>query len=316
MKDIYKTYSLDDLLQEAEVVLLVKKSSHEDLEKAYSNDPTFISQLIKVKAIVEGTYQDIKVDEDKLWNKINQSINSAPTKSKETSIISIRKWGMIAAAASIILVIGFGWKAFLGGETNVNTGFVEVTSLDLPDGSAIQLNANSKVSYDNDFQKERTLQLFGEAFFEVKKGSSFTVQTVLGEVKVLGTSFNVFAREGVFNVICKTGKVSVTTITGVETVLMPGQMVAYQDGQLQSNIGLDRSKWLYKKLTYENAPLSEVLDEIRYVYGVKFNIDATTSQQTFSGDITLDNLDKALQSVTWPFRLKYKISTDEVEIYK
>ena len=42
------------------------------------------------------------------------------------------------------------------------------------------------------FTDERIIQLRGEAFFEVEKGSRFVVQTGKGAVEVLGTSFNVF----------------------------------------------------------------------------------------------------------------------------
>jgi transmembrane sensor len=47
------------------------------------------------------------------------------------------------------------------------------------------------MSYSDDWSKERTLSLEGEAFFEVQKGSKFSVVTSDGIVEVLGTSFDV-----------------------------------------------------------------------------------------------------------------------------
>ena len=71
--------------------------------------------------------------------------------------------------------------------TTNNTG----QSVDLPDGSNVLLNKNSTISYGADFTT-RTVTLKGEAFFNVQKGNTpFIVKTNLGEVKVLGTKFNV-----------------------------------------------------------------------------------------------------------------------------
>jgi len=61
----------------------------------------------------------------------------------------------------------------------------------LPDGSIAYLNSNSSISYNKDFW-ERIVRQEGEVFFEVRKGKApFIVKTELGEIKVLGTKFNV-----------------------------------------------------------------------------------------------------------------------------
>ena len=58
----------------------------------------------------------------------------------------------------------------------------------LPDGSAVSLSPNSKMEFGSDADS-RDVNLNGEAFFEVKKGVPFTVNTANGNVSVLGTSF-------------------------------------------------------------------------------------------------------------------------------
>ncbi len=69
------------------------------------------------------------------------------------------------------------------------------TKLILPDGTTVWLNASSKLTYGDDFlQKERRVQLDGEAFFsEVVKneGKPFIINTAVMDVRVLGTSLNV-----------------------------------------------------------------------------------------------------------------------------
>ncbi len=66
----------------------------------------------------------------------------------------------------------------------------------MPDGTGIWLNADSRLSYNNEFAyKNREVWLEGEALFEVKKDAEipFTVQAQGITVSVLGTEFNIQA---------------------------------------------------------------------------------------------------------------------------
>ena len=70
---------------------------------------------------------------------------------------------------------------------------------------------NTTLKYaSNKWDKKRRVRLEGEAFFKVAKGSTFTVDTKTGSVKVLGTQFNVKNRIGFFEVVCYEGLVGVT----------------------------------------------------------------------------------------------------------
>ena len=72
------------------------------------------------------------------------------------------------------------------------TGYNEQKQISLPDGSSVWLNASSQISYDS--KAPRTLNLEGEAFFDVAKDKEhpFTVETPDNiKITALGTSFNV-----------------------------------------------------------------------------------------------------------------------------
>jgi transmembrane sensor len=71
-------------------------------------------------------------------------------------------------------------------------------AFELPDGSKVYLNRNSKLTYPENFMKSRTVYLSGEAFFDVahNKGE-FMVYCQDMRVRVLGTSFNVKGYEPV-----------------------------------------------------------------------------------------------------------------------
>jgi ferric-dicitrate binding protein FerR (iron transport regulator) len=82
----------------------------------------------------------------------------------------------------------------------------------LPDGSVIAMNAESKISFNrNKFMKKRFVEMEGEAFFNIQKGGPFTIRTKSADIHILGTSFNVYSRDQAFKVSCVTGKIKVTS---------------------------------------------------------------------------------------------------------
>ena len=85
-----------------------------------------------------------------------------------------------------------------------NTVLVETTdhfkTVTLPDSSVVYLNHNSSVEYDKSFET-RNIILTGEAFFKIeKKENPFIITTKEGDVKVLGTEFNVKVSKDNFEV--------------------------------------------------------------------------------------------------------------------
>ena len=79
-------------------------------------------------------------------------------------------------------------------EINVTAG--AKTKLELPDGSHVWVNSDSKLSYSENFTGSvREVFLEGEAYFDVVKDSAhpFIVHTSGIDIKVLGTAFNVKA---------------------------------------------------------------------------------------------------------------------------
>ena len=82
----------------------------------------------------------------------------------------------------------------------------------LPDGSKVQLNSGSTLTYPGNFmQNNRKVALKGEAFFDVKSDADnpFTVQTNNFEIIVTGTHFNV----------CNYGEDNLVSATLIEGVI-------------------------------------------------------------------------------------------------
>jgi transmembrane sensor len=179
----------------------------------------------------------------------------------------------------------------------------------LPDGSQIALNAGSRIRYDqNNFGSERKVNLDGEAFFSVVKGSKFVVSTRNGNVTVLGTSFNVYSRDNEFIVTCVTGKVKVTS-DDASIVINPGESSRLSDGKLVSstvNNTEATTGWIKGEFTYENSPLNQVLGEIERQFNIKF-VGGNFDSRYFTGTFTNKDLKNTLDIVCIPMGLTYAV---------
>jgi hypothetical protein len=102
--------------------------------------------------------------------------------------------------------------------------------IDLPDGSQIYLNHDSNITYDKDFDS-RTIALEGEAFFKVVANEiPFLVTTEFGEIKVLGTEFNVKTATNQIEVDVRKGLVELKTEYDHSKV-KKGMKAIYTDGE-------------------------------------------------------------------------------------
>jgi ferric-dicitrate binding protein FerR (iron transport regulator) len=115
----------------------------------------------------------------------------------------------IAASITLVTIAAYFYWTVRDSETVIASGD-EVLTLYLPDSSRVWLNTNSSLSYTEDFTKEnRTVNLKGEAYFQVKRDTAhtFEVITPTTTAAVLGTSFNVKDADSTTTVTVAEGKV-------------------------------------------------------------------------------------------------------------
>lgn len=251
--------------------------------------------------------EDAKIPKGKgkenIWDAISDKIDEGERTTKKT----LNPWLYVGLAAAVTLIISISilFKSEPG-IMQFNTGLAESVETQLPDGSKIILNASSSLSYSEDWNRE--VELRGEAFFEVTKGDRFIVKTTLGNVEVLGTSFNVFARDKEFEVACKTGKVNVTIPTkAFKEDITPGQIVSLKSDTVKQiqRIPELMGKWQAGEFYYDSQPLSEVVAELQRQFKIEIDFDET-KKQVFSGYFTNKDLETALDMVCLPLGYSYE----------
>ncbi|WP_396603159.1 FecR family protein [Algibacter sp. R77976] len=201
-------------------------------------------------------------------------------------------------------------------DTKITTEFAQKTTIELPDASRVSLNTKSYLAFNKkDWKQEREVELHGEAFFKVAKGSSFKVKTTSGIVTVYGTQFNVKQRDNYFEVICYEGLVGVT-YNDQETKLKPGNSFLIIDGKVIAKEKENRTmpSWLNNASTFRSLPYKTVLAEFERQYHVDITLIGIDSEQLFTGSFGHDNIDVALKSITLPLHATYSKTNNTITL--
>ena len=235
---------------------------------------------------------------------------------KETlKVIALQpNWYMRIAA---ILVIGLGllftYTTFSTTSEMAENG--KQTTFSLPDNSEIILNSDSEIEYKKwKWDSNRSLILKGEAYFKVAKGKKFQVCTDLGKVSVLGTQFNVKARENRFDVTCYEGRVKVNYKNN-EIIITKGESVAFADGKLVYHMAATSVKpeWISGEAKFNQESLDQILKELSRQYNIEIELKDNVNHQLFTGSIPTTNLKEALQILASIYHLKSnKISENKI----
>jgi len=234
---------------------------------------------------------------------------------KKTKITSKKVW--FGIAASLLLLFGLYRALTFNTDVLIKTGIGETRQVVLLDGSEVILNANSTLSYSKrQWDDKRAVYLQGEAFFKVKKGSDFVVKTDQGQVKVLGTQFDVKSLTDLFQVVCFTGKVWVKT-SKIDTILTHGKGVRLSGDKVQH---LDLSElqpdWLSGENTYRNTALKYVLKDLENQYNIHFDTSGIDVNVKFTGSFPHQDLQKALAAVFKTLGIKYFVKNNQIILKK
>jgi len=247
-----------------------------------------------------------------------------------------RMWMYGAACVLILAVVGLvmWWKQPV--VVSAPAG-AQITAT-LPDGSTVELNSGSSLQYRRAFQTwpgvdadRRTVTLDGEAYFSVTDHSHpFEVKTFNARVEVLGTEFNVRAREPEgrgTEVVVASGRVrvepsSASPTTPARSVILdrPGQRGQItDDAETPTRIDVRRAlAWRSQGFAVTDRPLSFVVDELERRYDI--DIRLTPEARVRGGALTLYYARRAdpetiIHDVCTARGLSYRATSRGFEIY-
>ncbi|PIE49018.1 MAG: anti-sigma factor [Flavobacteriales bacterium] len=255
-------------------------------------------------------FADDSYNVDAEYDKLSEIIAAKRTTKTVGHPVKPINWirPLIQVAAIFIVGLAVYFAPIYDSTTTIKTlaGNQKVTQL--PDNSTVKLNAASFIQYEKgSWKKNRKVNLVGEAYFKVKKGSQFDVKTWLGTVSVLGTQFSVKQRSNYFEVICYEGLVSVN-YKGKKIKLPAGKTFKLIDNEIvEGNTNDTVPSWSEKHMSsFKSVPFGEVVAEFERQYNVKLETNNIDLDQLYTGSFTLEDRNLALKAIALPLGLQYK----------
>lgn len=197
----------------------------------------------------------------------------------------------VAVAAGIALLIGIGYFFRPMSVTAPRGAFAQV---DLPDGSRVQLNSESTITYRAHFLTARSVRLDGEAFFEVAEDEKpFRVETFNARTAVVGTQFNVWSRsddpEAGTSVVVAQGSVQLQSKNSDDSgvILKAGQQSRVTSRMLRPTAPevahlTRRLAWRSGGLAFSDQSFATIFKEIERRYDVEVRASDDILRASFS----------------------------------
>lgn len=204
--------------------------------------------------------------------------------------------------------------------TVYRTGTGQRSTIDLPDGSSVELNTDTVVQVNYSAARRELVLLKGEAFFDVETDPSrpFVVAAGGKNVTAIGTAFTVRLDNA---------EVRVTMVEGVVTVTEELSDAALAEGQVQLGErlvageqllalgprslikrGIDTevaTSWRSGRLIFDNEPLSQVLPEFNRYTKKRIEIgDEGLADMRVSGSFRAGSTDRFAQTLAVGFPVR------------
>ena len=262
-------------------------------------------------------------DKDIVWERLIQEIEMHQNKTedfipkkrgsyrKSWTDILLKRRLPLAYGLIILLLSPLAYDAF--SKKQIKTRPAEEKSVLLSDGTKVILNSDSKLTYNRNYnENNRSVHLIGEAYFSVEKGNiPFNVLTPYGKISVLGTSFNIRARNDGFEVGVNDGEVQVSNENSLLN-LSKGQLIDVESEFFSSNIiqvPTDQyPDWLNRKFYCNETTLESLCLEIERTFDIKINFtNPNLKDLTITGVIEASDLDNVLQTVSILTKHKFKL---------
>jgi len=230
--------------------------------------------------------------------------------------------GFAFAVIALVIVGTLGVQFFSAPQmTRYATLTGEVRHITLPDGSTADLDTNSEllVAYADDTRF--TELTHGRAIFDVEHNPKrpFIVQADGRDIRVLGTKFEVSALDDGLSVAVARGLVGVSsdkarTTSGAqvpagEKLIFTANSITPKREKIDpQHVGT----WADRRLTFDEAPLSEVVKEVnRYFPGNPFQVETTDlAEMPFTGSLYIDDEDVVARNLSSFMSLSYRRDGD------
>jgi transmembrane sensor len=204
----------------------------------------------------------------------------------------------------------------------------EIIEMHLTDEMYVQLNAETELrvlSRAHD-ATPKLVYLSGEAYFNISRApEGFEVITKAGLIQVIGTAFNVRAREDEVEVAVASGLIALRGLPeeDIDTVV---QVPAGHRSVKQRNtpallplpVDIDNYlSWRKGRFVFEQTPLYEVIRNLERAYNVQIDLhDTELGTIRVTGEFGQEPLTRILNDICWSANLRFRQDDDKYILYQ
>ena len=206
---------------------------------------------------------------------------------------SRRAWFGGAMAAAVVGAITLSNPGLFGNANRIETAAGEHRTIELADGSKIEINGASVVEIDAERPRFARLES-GEAMFHVvhRDGDPFVVEAGGAKIVDLGTAFNVVRRDRQTSVAVSEGIVLYNPDRD-KVRLVAGKGIEARDGDRKPPIVQDIDVasvggWRTGLLVYNGTPLAVVAEDLKRTAGMQVTIAPEAADLSFRGALIVD----------------------------
>lgn len=273
-------------------------------------------------------------------------LSAAPEKQSRRPL----KTGLILAGSLVLLACGIIYldkkleqSLPATAKSEVVTRKGTTTTITLPDGTKVWLNADSKLSYPETFKgkKTREVTLTGEAYFDVSRDSicPFVIHTDKINIQVLGTAFNVksYPQDETVETALIHGKIAVTfnDRPSERIILKPSEKLVLRKDQavvlstletqqpkvqvnnirvMPGNL-VQETAWMQNQLVFAESNLKDITETLARRFNITFVFeDDAVKQYTYTGIYENETLDEILAALSLSKKFSYKKANNEIRI--
>lgn len=204
-----------------------------------------------------------------------------------------RAWLYPAAGIAAAAVMAVGLWPYLGDRSETYRTMDQPLTVQLDDGSTVQLNRHSEMRVRLARGDRRVVLADGEAAFDVAHDAArpFVVEADGREVRVLGTAFDIVSHDDVFSVGVERGVVAVTPRAATTPVRLTAGGRVRQVGDAAAEVEVvdpaEVAAWRSGVLVYRAATLEQVSEDLSRYFDKPVKVSASARGLRFTGALRI-----------------------------
>ena len=338
----FKLYKAEDFAADESFIRYFQQSDEQDVlfwQNWIRCNPDRLTEVIAAETmlgrlLMHLPQQEFEAEQARILAFLAQQPTAAIPDTTNTTTVPVtdtHRFRTLMAAAAVLLMLVTAGIWMLSGEkksrplqwTSFSSAPTQRTTIELPDGSTIQLNAGTNIQYALTTEKDSLIvKLDGEAFFTIARNDKrvFIVQGGDMMVKVLGTTFNMsyYPESGKSRVALVEGKLKVAVTSPEGVILTPNESITYNEGQATlSKAVFDKTEelgWRDNKLYFNHADFPEIALQMKRLYNITCINRSKVKNMQYTGHFDNVGYKQVVASICFANALRYTTVNDTVFI--